>query len=121
MAVPTTFAFAFQVRATRIQRVQRHELVKRRLDMASGRVDVTVGRASDDLVFDGKTLTEREAQDLYTEMEAAFATMNDDARIGSRFGTVARSSRPRAAVLPQPKPVAAKTSPVWCGTPSPTP
>jgi xanthine dehydrogenase accessory factor len=37
--------------------IERHEIVTRRLDMASGKVAVTAGRASDDLVFDGKILT----------------------------------------------------------------
>jgi xanthine dehydrogenase accessory factor len=37
--------------------IERHQIVTRRLDMASGRAEVSPGRSSDDVVFDGHTLT----------------------------------------------------------------
>ena len=40
-----------------LARVGRHELVKRRLDMDSGRVEIEAGKWSDQLAFDGKSLT----------------------------------------------------------------
>ena len=42
--------------AALVEAIERHEIVTRRLDMASGRAEVAKGRASDDLVFDGSTL-----------------------------------------------------------------
>jgi xanthine dehydrogenase accessory factor len=39
-----------------LTRVERHELVVRRLDMESGRSDIQPGKWSDKLAFDGKTL-----------------------------------------------------------------
>jgi xanthine dehydrogenase accessory factor len=39
-----------------LERVQRHELVKRRLDMDSGRAEISAGKWSDQLAFDGKSL-----------------------------------------------------------------
>ena len=39
-----------------LARVERHELVKRRLDMASGRVSIDSAKSTDQLTFDGKTL-----------------------------------------------------------------
>jgi xanthine dehydrogenase accessory factor len=42
--------------AALVEAIERHEIVTRRLDMASGRAEVTRGRTSDDLVFDGATL-----------------------------------------------------------------
>jgi xanthine dehydrogenase accessory factor len=39
-----------------LARVQRHELVKRRLDMETGRAEITAGKWSDQLAFDGKAL-----------------------------------------------------------------
>ena len=39
-----------------LDRVQRHELVKRTLDMESGRAEVAEGKWSDKLAFDGKSL-----------------------------------------------------------------
>jgi xanthine dehydrogenase accessory factor len=39
-----------------LQRVERHELVVRRLDMESGRTEIQPGKWSDKLAFDGKTL-----------------------------------------------------------------
>jgi xanthine dehydrogenase accessory factor len=38
-------------------RVERHELVKRRLDMKSGRASIEPANSTDQLTFDGKTLT----------------------------------------------------------------
>jgi xanthine dehydrogenase accessory factor len=40
-----------------LARVERHELVKRRLDMESGRAEITAGKWSDQLAYDGKSLT----------------------------------------------------------------
>jgi xanthine dehydrogenase accessory factor len=40
-----------------LQRVERHELVKRRLDMKTGAVELTAGKRSDELVFDNDALT----------------------------------------------------------------
>jgi xanthine dehydrogenase accessory factor len=40
-----------------LQRVERHELVKRRLDMKTGVVELTAGKRSDELAFDGDVLT----------------------------------------------------------------
>jgi xanthine dehydrogenase accessory factor len=40
-----------------LQRVERHELVKRRLDMKTGAVELTAGKRSDELAFDGEALT----------------------------------------------------------------
>ena len=40
-----------------LARVERHELVKRRLDMDTGRVEITAGKWSDQLTFDGSALT----------------------------------------------------------------
>jgi xanthine dehydrogenase accessory factor len=39
-----------------LERVERHELVKRRVDMKSGRAEITPGVWSDKLAFDGDTL-----------------------------------------------------------------
>jgi xanthine dehydrogenase accessory factor len=39
-----------------LSRVERHELVKRRLDMDSGQVEITAGKWSDQLTFDGAAL-----------------------------------------------------------------
>ena len=39
-----------------LARVERHELVKRRLDMESGRAEISAGKWSDQLAFDGKSL-----------------------------------------------------------------
>jgi xanthine dehydrogenase accessory factor len=39
-----------------LARVGRHELVLRRLDMASGRVTISAAKSTDQLAFDGKTL-----------------------------------------------------------------
>jgi len=40
-----------------VEAVSRHEVVTRRLDLASGRVEIGRGRAVDGVEFDGKTLT----------------------------------------------------------------
>jgi len=40
-----------------LARVERHELVKRRLDMDTGSVEITAGKWSDQLAFDGRALT----------------------------------------------------------------
>ncbi len=40
-----------------LSRVERHELVVRRLDMESGRTEIEPGKWSDQLAFDGKTLS----------------------------------------------------------------
>src|SRR6185436_2947057 len=40
-----------------LERVERHELVTRRLDMKTGRVDIGPGKWSDKLTFDGDALT----------------------------------------------------------------
>ena len=40
-----------------LARVERHELVKRRLDMDTGRVEIAAGKWSDQLAFDGTSLT----------------------------------------------------------------
>ena len=39
-----------------LERVGRHELVKRRLDMTTGEVEITAGKWSDQLTFDGASL-----------------------------------------------------------------
>ena len=39
-----------------LARVERHELVKRRLDMETGEVEIAAGKWSDQLLFDGKSL-----------------------------------------------------------------
>ena len=39
-----------------LERVERHELVKRRLDMETGRAEITAGKWSDQLAFDGTAL-----------------------------------------------------------------
>ena len=39
-----------------VSAIERHEVVTRRLELASGRAEVSAGRASDDLVFDGSVL-----------------------------------------------------------------
>jgi xanthine dehydrogenase accessory factor len=39
-----------------LSRVERHELVKRRLDMETGRAEITAGKWSDQLTFDGSAL-----------------------------------------------------------------
>lgn len=39
-----------------LARVERHELVKRRLDMDSGAVEISAGKWSDQLAFDGRSL-----------------------------------------------------------------
>ena len=40
-----------------LQRVERHELVQRRLDMKTGAVELSAGKRSDELAFDGQALT----------------------------------------------------------------
>lgn len=39
-----------------LERVERHELVNRTLDMSSGETELSVGKPSDTIVFDGETL-----------------------------------------------------------------
>jgi xanthine dehydrogenase accessory factor len=39
-----------------LERIEQHELVKRRLDMKTGAVDITAGKRSDQLEFDGHAL-----------------------------------------------------------------
>ena len=40
-----------------VQAIERHEVVTRRLELATGRATVTPGRGADDLTYDGKVLT----------------------------------------------------------------